>query len=139
MKYILDTCVISELVKPRPSAAVTGWVARQDEASLFLSVITLGELEKGIAKLTDAKRRVKLETWVRQDLAERFENRVLPINAAVAARWGALSGQAERAGTPLPVIDGLIAASALEHNLAVVSRNVGDFEPCGVACLNPWG
>lgn len=139
MSYLLDTCVISELVKPRPSAAVTAWVAEQDEASLFLSVITLGELEKGIAKLTDSRRRAKLETWVRLDLAARFENRVLPIDAAIAARWGALSGQAERSGAPLPVIDGLIAASALEHDLTVVSRNVADFESCGVACLNPWG
>ncbi|MBI5511573.1 MAG: type II toxin-antitoxin system VapC family toxin [Deltaproteobacteria bacterium] len=139
MSYLLDTCVISELVKPRPSAAVTEWVAGQDEASLFLSVLTLGELEKGIAKLTEAKKRTKLEAWVREDLAERFEGRVLPIDVAVASRWGALSGEAERKGSPVPVIDGLISATALEHGLTVVSRNVGDFEVCGVACLNPWG
>jgi len=139
VSYLLDTCVISELVRPRPSAAVTAWVAERDEASLFLSVLTLGELEKGIAKLTEAKKRTKLEAWVREDLAARFEGRMLSIDVAVASRWGALSGEAERKGSPVPVIDGLIAATAFEHGITVVSRNVADFEACGVACLNPWG
>jgi hypothetical protein len=105
---------------------------------LFLSVITLGELQKGIAKLTDGRRRAKLEAWVEHDLVDRFEGRVLLVDLAVASRWGALSGQAEARGAPVPVIDSLIAATAMTLALTVVTRNVKDFEACGAACLDPW-
>ena len=100
--------------------------------------MTVGELEKGIAKLATSSRKTKLLSWVQRELAERFGGRLLPIDVRVAARWGALAGESERRGRPLPVIDSLLAATVLVHGLQIVTRNVHDFERCGVACVNPW-
>lgn len=138
MAYLLDTCVLSELAKPRPDAGVLQWLEDTDEAHLYLSVVTLGELEKGIARLPVSARRSRIERWVRHDLAARFEGRLLDVDRQVAERWGAISGAAEARGTPLPVIDALIAASARVHDLEVVTRNTADLERCGARCLNPW-
>jgi len=138
VSFVLDTSVVSELVKKAPHEAVVKWLGGQEEDSLYLSVLTLGELEKGIAKLRASARRERLRTWLARDLAARFADRLLPIDLAVAARWGRLSGDAEKRGTPLPVIDSLIAATALERGFSVVTRNVADFERCGVACVSPW-
>ena len=138
MSFLLDTAVVSELVRKSPSAPVLEWIAGQDEASLYLSVLTIGELEKGIARLPASARRSRLLSWVRRDLVERFGGRLLPIDARTAARWGAITGESERRGRPLPVIDCLIAATALLHGFTVATRNVGDFERCGAACVNPW-
>ncbi|MGH8720223.1 MAG: type II toxin-antitoxin system VapC family toxin [Burkholderiales bacterium] len=138
MSWLLDTCVVSELVKPSPNFGLLAWLAQCEETSLFLSVITLGELEKGIVKLGDSARRAKLRAWMRRDLVQRFEDRVLPIDATIAARWGALTGESESRGKPLPVIDSLIAATCLVHDLAVVTRNTRDFERCGARCFSPW-
>jgi len=136
--WLLDTCVISELVKPRPKASVIAWIEARAEDELFLSVLTIGELEKGIAKLREPERRASLATWVRRGLAERFRDRVLSIDADIAARWGALAGTSEARGKPLPVIDGLIAATSLHHDLTVVTRNTEDLARCGARCFNPW-
>lgn len=136
--YLLDTCVVSELARPRPDGGVLEWLEAADEPALHLSVITLGELEKGIAKLPPSARRRRIEDWVREDLAARFEGRLLDVDRAIAARWGAISGEAEARGAPLPVIDALIAATALQHGLEVVTRNTADFERCGARCVNPW-
>lgn len=138
MSYLLDTCVISELVKKSPRQQVINWVESQQESTLFVSALTIGELEKGIAKLPATARKARLTTWVRRDLAARFVGRLLPIDPRVASRWGMMTGEAERRGVPLPVIDSLIAATALVHDLQVVTRNVEDFERCGALCLNPW-
>lgn len=138
MSFLLDTSVISELVKPVPDGHVIEWLNGNDEGSLYLSVLTIGEIEKGIAKLPASSRREKLETWVRRDLAGRFRERLLAIDGTVAATWGRLAGEAEARGEPLPVIDGLIAATSLAHDLTVATRNVSDFERCGARCLNPW-
>lgn len=138
MSWLLDTCVVSELVRPKPKASVVQWMRDQDERALFLSVITLGELEKGIAKLVASGKRIALEQWVRRDLAQRFRDRLLPVDAAVAARWGAVVGAAEMRGQPLPVIDSLIAATGLQHDLVVVTRNTVDLERCGARCFDPW-
>ena len=138
MSFLLDTSVISELVKPAPDNQVIEWLKSTDEASLYLSVLTIGEIEKGIAKLPESSRREKLETWVRRDLADRFRERLLAIDGTVAATWGRLAGEAEARGEPLPVIDGLIAATSLAHDLTVATRNIGDFERCGARCFNPW-
>lgn len=136
--YLLDTCVVSELARPRPDAGVLAWLEAADEPALYLSVITLGELEKGIAKLPASARRRRIEEWVREDLAARFEERLLDVDRAIAARWGAISGEAEARGAPLPVIDALIAATAIRHGLEVVTRNTADLERCGALCVNPW-
>jgi predicted nucleic acid-binding protein len=138
VSWLLDTCVLSELVRPRPKASVVSWVTQRDEDELFLSVITIGELEKGIARLPDSVKRVALEQWVRRELADRFRGRLLSIDASVAARWGAIVGTSEARGRPLPVIDSLIAATGLQHDLTVVTRNTEDLERCGARCHNPW-
>ncbi len=138
MSFLLDTSVVSELVKKNPHDRVLDWIGGQDEALLFLSVLTLGELEKGIAKLPASARKTRLLSWVRRDLAERFGNRLLPIDMHVAARWGQLAGESERRGRPLPVIDSLLAATALVHGLQMVTRNIEDFQRCGVAYVDPW-
>ena len=138
MRYLVDTSVISELVKRSPDENVMEWMKRAEEMSLYLSVLTIGELEKGIAKLPASSRRSKLETWVRSDLADRFRERLLAIDGTVAATWGKLAGEAESRGEPLPVIDGLIAATGLAHHLVIATRNIGDFERCGASCFNPW-
>jgi predicted nucleic acid-binding protein len=138
VSFLLDTSVVSELVKKAPHEGVVSWLNRQDEESLYLSVLTVGELEKGISKLRASTRRDRLRTWLTRDLAARFADRLLSIDVAVAVRWGALTGNAEKRGTPLPVIDSLIAATALEHGFSVVTRNVPDFQRCGVSCVDPW-
>ena len=135
---LLDTCVLFELARPRPDAGVIAWLEAAGEASLYLSVVSLGELEKGIARLPASARRRRIEQWVRQDLAARFEGRLLDVDRAVAERWGAISGESEARGAPLPVIDALIAATALTHGLDVVTRNTSDLERCGARCVNPW-
>jgi toxin FitB len=136
--YLLDTCCVSELIRPNPDSGLISWFENTDESVMHLCVLTVGELEKGIAKLTASARRGRLEAWVRNDLAERFRGRVISIDEAVASKWGKLVGEAERSGSPLPVIDSLLAATALSHQLMVVTRNLGDFERCGARCLNPW-
>jgi toxin FitB len=138
VSWLLDTCVISELIKPRPKASVVSWIREHDEDDLFLSVITVAELEKDIAKLPDSAKRAKLEQWVRRELADRFRDRLLAIDSSVAARWGGIVGASEARGQPLPVIDSLIAATGQQHDLTVVTRNTDDLERCGAHCFNPW-
>jgi predicted nucleic acid-binding protein len=138
VSWLLDTCVVSELVRPRPKASVVSWVRERDEDELFLSVITIGELKKGIAKLPESPKRVTLEQWVRRELAEWFRGRLLAIDSGVVARWGAIVGASEARGQPLAVIDSLIAATSLQHDLTVVTRNTDDLERCGTRCFNPW-
>ncbi len=113
MKYLLDTCVISEVIKPRADKNVISWMQNQDEESLYLSVLTFGEIEKGIEKSTDEARKRKLQLWVEEDLKKRFEGRIVPINIDVSVKWGAIQGNAELLGKPMPAIDGLIAVSGL--------------------------
>ena len=139
MTYLLDTCVISELVKPRPDVNVVRWVDSVDERKLFLSVLTVGELEKGIAKLQESSRKSDLREWLVHDLGERFSERILPVDAAVAVAWGRIQGEAERGGMKLPVIDSLLAATAEIHRLTLATRNVADFDRCGATVFNPWG
>jgi predicted nucleic acid-binding protein len=139
VKYLLDTCLISELVKREPNPAVVAWLDDQDEQKLFLSVLNLGELQKGISKLPDGTKKEELQAWVALDLVERFTGRILELDLETALCWGRLHGEAERAGEKLPVMDSLIAAAAAAHGLIVVTRNVRDIERCGVRVCNPWG
>jgi len=137
--FLLDTNVISELIKPKPEPKVATWVDSTDESLLYLSVLTLGEIRKGIGLLPNASRRVVLEAWLDTDLIIRFAERILLIDQAVADRWGRLAADAARARSPLSVIDGLLAATALDHNLTFVTRNTKDIASTGVAVFNPWG
>lgn len=139
MKYLLDTCLISELVRKEPNPAVVAWLDGQDEQKLFLSVLNLGELQKGISKLSDSTRKRELQAWIALDLVERFDGRILEVDLATALCWGRLQGEAAQAGVKLPVMDSLIAATAAAHGLVVVTRNVRDMERCGATVCNPWG
>jgi predicted nucleic acid-binding protein len=136
--FLLDTNIVSELVKPKPEPRVTAWIDSTDETLLYLSVLTLGEIRKGIGLLRDASRRVVLEAWLDSDLILRFAERILPIDRAVADRWGRLTAEAAVAKSPLPVIDGLLAATALDQNLTLVTRNTKHIAVTGVPVFNPW-
>jgi predicted nucleic acid-binding protein len=136
--FLLDTNVISELIKARPDANVTAWVEATDESLLYLSVLTLGEIRRGIASLPQSRRRATQEAWLDRDLQARFEGRILTIDREVADRWGLLTAAARESGIALPVIDGLLAATALEHNLTLVTRDTGQIPSMGVAVFNPW-
>jgi predicted nucleic acid-binding protein len=129
---------LSELIKRQPLEPVVAWIREQDELSLFVSVLTFGEIEKGLAKLDDEKRRHKLRGWVDHDLKRRFAGRILAFDYEAACRWGTITGVAEKQGTPIPVLDGQLAATALIHGMTLVTRNTDDVAPSGVPSLNPW-
>jgi toxin FitB len=137
-RFLLDTNCISELVSPKPAPRVVQWMELADEGLLYLSVLTLGEIRKGAAALQQGSRRTRLESWLEAELRARFAERILPIDAAIADRWGVLAAAARRGGKTLSVIDGLLAATAIHHNLTVVTRNPGDFAGAPVQILNPW-
>jgi toxin FitB len=138
MSYLLDTCVLSELRKGAPDPNVVAWINDVDESRLFLSVITFGEIQKGIAKLDESKKKRSLQLWLEQSLPERFSGRILSFDEAVALEWGELQGGLTRSGCPAPVVDSLIAATAIRHNLVLVTRNLADFDRMPVKLLNPW-
>ncbi len=139
MNYLLDTCVISEVVRKQPHAGVLRWLDEQIEQNLFLSVLTIGELNKGITRLPDGKRKDDLRTWLENDLSERFAGRIVPFDLAAAIVWGRMLGETEQRGETLPALDALIAATALANGFTVVTRNVRDLERCRVRVFNPWG
>jgi predicted nucleic acid-binding protein len=136
--FLLDTNIISELIKSEPDGNVRRWVDDTDESILFLSVLTLGEIRNGIERLNPGKRRGRLESWLTVDLRLRFQDRILAVNEAIAERWGALSATGAKKGRPIPVIDGLLAATALHHDLMLVTRNDTDVSGTGVPTFNPW-
>ena len=136
--YLLDTNCISEVVRVHSEPRVLSWLEAAEETLLYLSVLTLGEIRKGMAALTQVKRRTVLETWLEIELHARFSGRILSIDTAVADRWGVLAARVKAKGAILSTIDGLLAATALHHNLTIVSRNVGDFAYTQVPVLNPW-
>ena len=135
MSYLLDTNVLSELRRKTPNAGVVGWFAQRPASTLFLSVLTLGELRKGIEGMADADRRTTLLDWLEAELPIFFTGRILPIDAQVADRWGRLVAAA---GRPVPAIDSLLAATAAHHGLSLVTRNVRDFTDFGLEVINPW-
>lgn len=137
MSFVLDTCALSETARPVPDAGFMAWLDQQDAANLFVSVLTIGEIEKGIATLAAGRKRTKLASWL-ATLRSVYGARVLPIDDAIAALWGRMAADAARRGRALGVIDGLIAAAAQHHGYSVVTRNSADFEPTGVSILNPW-
>jgi len=136
--YLLDTNIPSELVKTRPEPRLVEWLDAQNDESLFLSVVTLGEIRKGLKILPDGKRRRFLEGWYIDELLPWFEGRILPISAAVAERWGELDGIRQLHGIPLNTADGMIGATALEYGLILVTRNANDFVGLDLNLVNPW-
>ena len=137
MKYLLDTCLLSELVRPAPHAAVLGWMGARASSDLFVSALTLAELERGIVRLQPSRRQSELATWLTSVQAG-FGQRTLAFTRDTAGYWARLCAQAEAAGKPMAAFDSLIAATALEHGLAVVTRNVSDFASAPVVLINPW-
>jgi toxin FitB len=135
--FLLDTNCISELVRANPSPAVLKWVGAADESLLYLSVLALGEIREGIAILTPGARRTKAETWLEVELKARFAGRILAVDAAVADRWGILAAMAKQKGTALSAVDGLLAATALQFDLTIATRNVADFGIAQVQVVNP--
>lgn len=138
MKYLLDTCLLSEAFKKKPNQHVMDWLASRDEQSLYLSVLTLGEIEKGISKSQDPVQQKKLRNWLELDLKDRFRYRILPVDLKVALKWGTIQAKAEQVGASIPAIDGLIAATGLLHNCIVVTRNIEDMRQSQVELFNPW-
>ncbi|HEV2104073.1 MAG TPA: type II toxin-antitoxin system VapC family toxin [Candidatus Acidoferrum sp.] len=136
--YLLDTNVLSEGVKLRPDLKVKTWVDSIDEQLVHVSVLTLGEIRKGIESLPLSARRATLESWLVRDLVVRFAGRILQVDQEVADRWGRLVGKAKAENRPLPAVDGLLAATAMEHNLTLVTRNTRDVLLTGVPVFNPW-
>ena len=136
--FLLDTNVPSELTRPQPDPVVERWLDQIDDSQVYLSVISLGELLKGVTALPLSKRRVELDVWINTDLRRWFAGRILPVTERVAERWGVLMGERQVQGRPVNAIDALIAATATEHGLAVATRNVKHFGGLGVSIFNPW-
>ena len=138
MDYLLDTCVLSEFTRRSPEEKVIHWLDGISEERLFLSAITIGEIQHGIERLSASHRKLELQTWMNDRLIGRFGERVLPLDSQTLFLWGTLTARMESAGQPVPVMDGLIAATAIQHNLILATRNVADFLSCGVQIVNPW-
>ncbi len=138
MKYLLDTNVISELVAKQPATQVVTWIDSIDDTQTYLSVLTIGEIKKGIEKLPDSVRKERLREWVSDDLIVRFSQRILAIDVNVMLKWGNLVAMLEMKGRKLPAMDSLIAAVAIHGQLTLATRNVNDFRDTGIALINPW-
>lgn len=136
--FLLDTNIPSELTYPRPEPLVKRWLDEVDDELLFFSVISLAEICKGIAKLPESKKRTQLQDWLDVTLRPWFAGRILPITEPIAERLGRWAGEGEANGRTIKLADGLIAATAQEHDLTVVTRNVKDFAAFGISVLNPW-
>lgn len=134
MSFLVDTCAVSELIKLRPRVSVFDWFQAAQPEQLFVSSLTMGEIRKGVEGMTPGRRRDRISAWLESELPGWFEGRVLPVSLAVADEWGRLAARFPN----VPVIDGLIAATARHHHLAVVTRNEADFEGTGVEIVNPW-
>ena len=137
-RWLLDTCVLSEYARARPNPHVVSWLAEADEAALALSVLTIAELRRGALALPPSRRRSALEAWIDEALPTRFLDRVFPVDKQVADVWAERQARLDRQGRPLPVIDGLIAATAVVHGYGVATRNERDFAAFGVSLFNPW-
>lgn len=138
MNYLLDTNVLSELRRPEPDLRVVAWLDEIEEDRLYLSVITIAELARGIALMPAGRRQSDLADWLEIDLQLRFGARLVAIDAETAFVWGGLMADSKRTGRNLSVMDGWIAASAMRHDLSVATRNVRDFEGMGLDLFNPW-
>jgi toxin FitB len=136
VSYLLDTNVISELVRPKPAKAVLACFENIPSEALHISVLTLGEIRKGVEQMPDGSRREKLRLWLEHELLDWFGTRILPVDIPVADRWGRLVAQV---GRPVPSIDSLLAATALHYELRIVTRNQKDFDYPGLEVVNPWG
>lgn len=138
MRYLLDTNVLSEFRRPKPDANVIAWLNHVDPNTVYLSVVAVGELQKGIARLSDSARRKSLQAWLDDELLVRFQDRLVNLDLEVMLVWGRLEAELERAGKTMPAIDSLLAAAALQGGFTLVTRNEADFTASGIKTLNPW-
>ncbi|MEJ7819542.1 MAG: type II toxin-antitoxin system VapC family toxin [Rubrobacteraceae bacterium] len=138
MRYLLDTNVVSELIARQPNEGVVRWIDGLDPSGVYLGVITIGEISKGVERLPDSPRKEALREWLTDSLMLRFEGRILEIDIAVMLTWGALTARLERRGRTMPAMDSLIAALALSHELTLATRNESDFEDAEITVVNPW-
>jgi len=138
VKYLLDTNVISELVAGQPNEQVIAWIDGIDDQLVYLSVITIGEIKRGIEKLPNSRRKRRLNQWLNEALLIRFDDKILSIDIPVMVTWGKLIAKLESRGRMLPAVDSLIAATALHHGLHLVTRNEEDFDRSDVMVINPW-
>ena len=138
MRYLLDTNVISELVARQPDPAVLAWIEALDQTVVYLSVITIGEIHRGIERLPESAKRDRLRTWLTNDLLVRFGDRIAPIDVGVMMAWGSMVARLIGEGRPLSAMDSLIAAQAIHHGYSLVTRNESDFSHTGVTVMNPW-
>lgn len=134
---LLDTCVISETLKPEPSPAVLDWIDHLIESQVYLPALVIGELHKGVHLLPESQRRQALRVWLDQ-LEARFEGRILCIDHAVCITWGRLTADLKRGGSTIPVVDLLLAALAIHHSAVFATRNTGHFAATGADLVNPW-
>jgi predicted nucleic acid-binding protein len=138
VSFLLDTNVVSELVRPRPDPGLVEWLAEHDEDQVFLSVVTLAELQYGITRLPVGRRRRSLQEWLRGELVQRFDGRILPIDNDIALTWGDVTAECAAVGRPIEAMDALIAATARVRALELVTRNTRDFEAAQISVHNPW-
>lgn len=136
--YLVDTNIPSELTRQQPDSRVADFIRRAGRENLFLSVMTIGEISKGISLLPVSHKRIALENWLNIDVRSWFAGRILPVTEVIAARWGNLAAEAKKKGITLAVVDGVIAATALERNLTLVTRNTKDYAGLGISVLSPW-
>jgi predicted nucleic acid-binding protein len=134
MSWLVDTNVLSELSRRTPDPRVAAWLARHED-TLWISVLTLGELENGLARVEEPARRNRLQRWIRREVPDWFAGRILPVDPEIAVHWGRMLGKLR---DPMPAIDSLLAATALVHGLEIATRNVDDFKASGVSVFNPW-
>ena len=138
MRCLLDTCVVSELISRRPNPLVVRWIDSVDEDQTFLSAITIGELQRGVARLPGSKRKRTLTIWLADDLLVRYQGRILPVDVDIMLVWGNMVADLDARGRPLPAMDSLLASQALQRGLQLVTRNESDFIDTGVSLFNPW-
>jgi len=137
VRVLLDTCVLSELRRPKVHAGVRREVEMLADESLFVSAVSIGEIVKGISFIRDSQNKRALQSWL-QTLERHYADRLLPIDLETSRIWGELTAVAQKAGKTIPSTDGLIAATARRHGLHVMTRNTADFDATGVLLLNPW-
>lgn len=137
-RYLLDTCVLSEFVKPQPERKVVDWLNTVDPEAVYLSAVTIGEIQFGISSRPPSNRRTELEVWLNETLPQQFGGRILALDAGTFGAWGKMTAEQKRNGAAQGVMDSLIAATALEHRMVLVTRNVSDFTVPGLSVFNPW-
>lgn len=138
MSWLLDTNVVSELYRKRPNPKVVAWIDAQPDGTLHISALTLGELQRGVVLLPDSPRRRSMFAWVQNELPRRFTGRILSVDDRTAFVWGNLVAAQSMKGRNLPVLDSLIAASAMAHQLTLATRNISDMKDLGLDLFNPW-